>query len=116
MTSYPHGWIVADEIQCNDYLLIGYLSRNCSSGLEWTDRQASAALLREHSDILRMTRSNLLVDSSINMQLSHLNESDINGLNFLMAADVNSRNVMVADTENEWLYSMKIIINSITAN
>lgn len=44
------------------------------------------------------------------MQLSHLNESDIKCLNFLMAADISSRNVMVAETGNDSLYNMIIII------
>ena len=44
------------------------------------------------------------------MQLSHLNESDIKCLNFLMAADISSRNVMVAETGNDSLYNMNSII------
>lgn len=50
---------------------------------------------------------NLLVESSINMQFSHFDNSGIEDRNFFMAVDVSSRNVMVADTGKEWLCRMK---------
>lgn len=50
---------------------------------------------------------NLLVESSINMQFSHFDNSGIEDRNFFMAVDVSSRNVIVADTGKEWLCRMK---------